>query len=103
MAPWKGPRHSSWASNLNLSIVASALVIAAHITWSVYGVPPQALTTLLGVAGATLFGTITEETARRRKERDKTVVRQKRRLAVAESRAEKAEAKVAELEADHDG
>lgn len=93
MAPWKGPRHESWASNFNFSLSGALAVIATYAVWDWKGTPPTVMTTLLGIAAIQLFAALSEETVRRR-------TKAKKELAAEKKRADQAEAKVAELEPD---
>lgn len=90
MAAWKGPRHRSWASDTNLTLVAAVLVIGIYLAWETVSEAPQGLITLVGLAGGALFGAVSNDKRKRENDVEKQAER-------AEKTAERAEAKADEL------
>lgn len=86
MAPWSGPRHRSWFSDTNLSLVFAGAIVVGYVIWDLVGTAPQGMVTLVGIAGGALFGAVSGD----KKKRDKDV---EHRAEDAEHRAEAAEAK----------
>lgn len=68
MAPWKGQRHRSWASDTVLSTIGMAVVFVTYVVWEIVSSAPPGLTTLLGVAGGAWFGAMSSD--RRKRDRD---------------------------------
>ncbi len=86
MAPWQGPRHRSWASDTNWSLLFAFAVVAGYIAWELVGTAPQGMVTLVGVAGGAVFGAVSGD----KKKRDSDVEHRAER---AEATADRAEAK----------
>lgn len=90
MAPWRGPRHRSWAANANIATIAWFLIFVTYCVWEIIGVAPIGLTTLLGTASGAWFASVSSD--KRKKEDDiaadaavaKEKVERLERVAVAE-------------------
>ena len=95
MAPRQGPRHRSWASDTNLSIVFAAVIVVGYIVWELVGEAPQGMITLVGVAGGALFGALSGDKRKRDDDTERTAER-------AAATAERAEVK-ADMVADATG
>lgn len=71
MAPWRGPRHRSWASNTNVTFLAAIAVVATAVAWEVAGTLPDWMVTLVGLAGGALFGAVSDDRKKREAEERK--------------------------------
>ena len=68
MAPWRGPRHRSWASDTNLSLVFAGAIVAVYLIWELVGEAPQGMVTLVGLAGGALIGATSGDRSKRNAE-----------------------------------
>ncbi|AHJ86580.1 hypothetical protein Jolie2_30 [Mycobacterium phage Jolie2] len=73
MAAWHGPRHRSWASDTNLSLIFAFAIVAGYVVWELVGEAPQGMVTLVGLAGGALLGGLTGDKRKREVERDRDV------------------------------
>jgi hypothetical protein len=88
VAPWKGPRHRSWAANTNLATIAFAVIFGTYVTWEIVDTAPPGLVTLLGVASAAWFGAISDDKKKREAEVEETANRAERTAVRAEAKAD---------------
>lgn len=70
MAPWRGPRHRSWASDTNLSLVFAGAIVTVYLLWELVGQAPQGMVTLVGLAGGALLGATSGDRSKRNREVD---------------------------------
>lgn len=89
MAPWKGPRHRSWASDTNLSLVFAFSVVAGYVIWELFGEAPQGMVTLFGLAGGAILGGLSQDRRRRDSEQDSDVRDAKATASRAEVKADR--------------
>ncbi|WP_319456850.1 MULTISPECIES: hypothetical protein [unclassified Mycobacterium] len=82
MAPWRGPRHRSWASNTNQATFALATIFVTWLVWEIVGEAPPSLSQLLGVSAGIWFGAVAGDKAKRDEEVEQTATR-------AEAKADK--------------
>lgn len=75
MAPWRGPRHRSWAANTNLAFISAVVIFVTYLVWEAVSTAPPGLVTLLGVAGAAWFGALTDDKKKRDAETSDTANR----------------------------
>lgn len=73
MAAWKGPRHRSWASDTNLSLLFAIAIVVTYVIWEIVGEAPQGMVTLVGLAGGALLGGLSGDKTKRNAERDANV------------------------------
>ncbi|AYD84615.1 hypothetical protein SEA_PAITO_30 [Mycobacterium phage Paito] len=95
MAAWKGPRHRSWASDTNISLLMAIVVVVAYVIWEIVGEAPQGMVTLVGLAGGALFGAVSGDKRKRDHEIERTAKR-------AEAKADRAVAVVEDQDRDED-
>ncbi|QEA10797.1 hypothetical protein [Mycobacterium phage Weirdo19] len=72
MAPWRGPRHRSWASNGNLAAIGALIVFATYVAFEVFGEAPVALVNLLGPTVGVWFASVASDKSKRDKETEAT-------------------------------
>lgn len=65
MAPWKGARHRSWASDTAIAGAILAVLLIATGVADVLGEPSNYLIGLLGTATGTFFGALSTDKAKR--------------------------------------
>jgi hypothetical protein len=68
LAPWRGRRHRSWASNTNAATVGFVVVFGMWFVWELVGNAPSTLNQLLGTAAGIWFGAVAGDKARRDRE-----------------------------------
>ncbi len=90
MAPWRGPRYRSWASNGNLAAIGALIVFATYVTFEAFGEAPVALVNLLGPTVGVWFASVASDKAKRDKETEATA-------RTAETKADTANAKADRL------
>ena len=86
MAPWKGPRHRSWASDTRLTLIFAGVILATYLIWEAVGEAPQGLVTLVAIAGGALFGAVSGDRNKRAAETEQRVERVEKRADDAELR-----------------
>ena len=97
MAPWRGPRHRSWASDTNLSLLFAFAIVVGYVIWELFGEAPQGMVTLVGLAGGALLGGLSGDKRKRDDERAANVKDAQDTAHRAEAKADRA-TNVAELE-----
>ncbi|QFG06034.1 hypothetical protein KDW75_gp32 [Mycobacterium phage Mercurio] len=103
MAPWRGPRHRSWASDTNLSLLFAFAIVAGYVIWELFGEAPQGMVTLVGLAGGALLGGLTGDKRKREVERDADVKDAQDTAHRAEVKADRAAAVAEHQDRDDDG
>lgn len=96
MAPWKGPRHRSWASDTNLTLLFAGVIIAIYLIWESVGEVPQGMVTLVGLAGGALFGAVSADKSKRNAETERKADHAERIAVQADRKADEAVAGVAD-------
>ena len=90
MAPWKGPRHKTWASDTFIATVVAAFVVVTYVVWEIVGTAPQGMITLVGVAGGALFGAVSGDKKKRERDTEETAQEAKTVAERAEAAANRA-------------
>lgn len=75
MAPWEGPRHSSWASNTVLMTAVLIVLVIATVVTDMLGDPPTYLVGMLGSAAGVWFGAMGSDKDKRDKDTAETANR----------------------------